>query len=82
MPFRSDDREELDEREYPEPDENEEDDLDTCPHCRSSIFSEAERCPFCGNYLFREDGSSGRSWWVVVGVLVSLAVVLMWIFRG
>jgi hypothetical protein len=82
MPFRNNDREELDEAEFPEPDDEDLDRLDACPHCDSPVFDEAERCPFCGHYLSREAGPSRRSWAIVLGVAACLAVVAMWIFRG
>jgi hypothetical protein len=82
MPLRDDDRQELDESEFPDPDDEDLDRLDTCPHCESAIFADAERCPFCGYYQSREDRPARRSWVIVTGVVICLAVVLMWIFRG
>jgi hypothetical protein len=82
MPFRDDEREGLNEDEFPDPDDEDLDRLDTCPHCRSAVHDDAERCPFCGYYLSREDHSGRKSWVIITGVVVCLAVVLMWIFRG
>jgi hypothetical protein len=82
MPFRDDDREGLNEDEFPDPDDEGLDRLDTCPHCRSAVYDDAERCPFCGYYLSREDPLGRKSWVIVTGVVVCLAIVLMWIFRG
>ncbi len=81
MPFRDDDREELDEDEFPDPDDDL-DQLDACPHCRSAVFDDAVRCPFCGYYLSREDRPARKSWVIVTGAVVCLAIVLMWILRG
>jgi hypothetical protein len=81
MPFRDDDREDLDEDEYPDPDDDL-DHLDACPHCESAVFEDAERCPFCGYYLSREERPARKSWVIVSGVVVCLAIVLMWILRG
>src|SRR5438093_8422829 len=56
-----DDDPELDESEFPEPDPEESGSIDLvpCPHCRQSIYEEAERCRECGNYISREDGPLG-----------------------
>jgi predicted nucleic acid-binding Zn ribbon protein len=82
MPFRDDDREALDEAEFPDPDDEDLDRLDSCPHCGSAVFDDAERCPFCGYYLSREDWPARRSWVILAGVAACLAVVFLWIFRG
>ena len=60
-----------------------EDDDETvpCPHCLRPVYEDAERCPGCGHYLSREDAPSRHPWWLVVGVLVCLAVVLGWVVR-
>ena len=80
MPFRDDDRQGLDPREFPDPDET---DLGSmpCPHCLAVIFDASERCPACGGYLSEEVGLR-KPWWVVVGVLVCLALTLYWIWPG
>jgi hypothetical protein len=72
---------ELDDSDYP--DEPEDDDAETipCPHCREPVYEEAQRCPHCGSYLSREDAPRRRPWWLIVGVLVCLAVVLRWVVR-
>ena len=72
----------LDDREYPDPDEGEDDGDETvpCPHCLRPVYEDAERCPSCGRYLSREDRArpARRPWWVVAGVLVCLALVASW----
>ncbi len=80
MSLREED-DDLREYEFPEPDD-EEDSTYPCPYCRTPIFDEAEQCPKCGNYISREDEPDGlavRPWWIIVGLIVSLAVALMWI---
>jgi uncharacterized protein YbaR (Trm112 family) len=80
MPHSQDD--ELDDREWPEPDQDDNDSTDTvaCPFCKSPVYDDAEWCPHCRNYLFYE-ATSQRPWWIVGGVVVCLAVVLYWIFH-
>jgi hypothetical protein len=77
---------ELDDREYPEgddADDSSESETETlpCPHCLRSVYEDAERCPSCGAYLSREDAPARRPWWMVLGVLICLAVVLGWVVR-
>ena len=63
-------------------DDDEDDDLTVpCPHCRRPVYEDAERCPACGRYLSAEDAPWRRPWWLVVGVLACLAVVLGWVVR-
>ncbi len=57
------------------------DDLDECPRCGRLIYDDSERCPKCGAYVTREEGRSGRPWWVVAGSLVCLAMVVYWILH-
>jgi hypothetical protein len=84
MPFRDDDYGELDEREYPEPDEEERDvsSLVQCPYCRKYIHEDTPRCHHCGNYQSREDAPSRKPWWIVFVALVLLALLLFGILRG
>jgi hypothetical protein len=72
---------ELDSREYPDEDENDDDDhavVLPCPACGAEINEEAPQCPVCGTYITH--GASiwtGRPvWWIVLGALGILAVVL------
>ena len=70
-----------DESELDDPDELDDDEasLMPCPHCLGTIFDESERCPHCGQYLSEEDSPLRPAWWIVVGVVVCLLVVLRWI---
>lgn len=65
-------------------DEDREDDDDDetvpCPHCRASVYEDAERCPHCGTYLSREDAPWSKPAWIVVGVAVCLGIVAWWTF--
>ena len=84
MPWRDAD-DDLDESEFPEePDDDDDDDGDEtvpCPYCLRPVYEDAERCPGCGQYLARGDAPARHPWWLVVGVLVCLAVVLRWVVR-
>jgi hypothetical protein len=54
-----------------------------CPFCGEAIYDDAERCPACGKYLSREDAPAGQQpLWVVVGVIVCLAIVILWAVFG
>ena len=83
MPFRNDDESELDEGEYPEPDKDDADSVDTvpCPYCGKAVYEEAVRCPYCENYI------SGKTplrlpKWLVGGVILCLVIVLGWVLAG
>lgn len=84
MPYRDHDFEDLDPREYPEPDAEDEDGAATvpCPYCREPVWEEAQFCPRCERYLSREDAPAGKPLWVVVGALVCLAVALYWVWAA
>src|SRR5439155_23119327 len=82
VPFRDDDREGLDPDEFPDPDEDREDRLISCPQCRAFIYEDSEKCPACGEYLSLEDAPSRKPWWFVVGALICLAISLYWIWPG
>jgi hypothetical protein len=63
------------------------DDDDTtipCPHCGAEIYDDAERCPECGEYLSHENAptTSNKPWWIVIGVLFCLAIVILWAIAG
>jgi hypothetical protein len=91
MPFRHDDEDGLDDREFPDPDQEAGTDTDEatetdtvpCPFCKAPVYDNAEWCPHCRNYLFYE-GPPPREkpWWLIGGVVACLLVVLYWILRG
>ncbi len=62
-------------------DPDDDDETIPCPHCRRPIYEEAERCPNCGVYLSREDSPSRKPWWLVLGVMACLSIVIWWIFN-
>jgi hypothetical protein len=80
MPFRDDDRQELDPREFPDPEPDP--GLMPCPFCLAVIFVESERCPACGRYLSENNQPGPRPWWIVLGILVCLAMAIYWIWPG
>lgn len=50
-----------------------------CPFCGAEIFEDADRCTECGRYLTREEATGDRKpWWLVVGVVICLLIVLSW----
>jgi len=67
-----------------EDEEYETDDTVPCPFCRKPVHEEAERCPHCENYITDEDGAARhpRPWWFIVGMVLALAVALMWVWGG
>jgi hypothetical protein len=81
MPFRDNDWEDLDDTEFPEPEQDDDGPaLDRGPHCRQWIYEDSERCPACGQYL--EEGTSfwRRPWWIAaVAVLLLIIILLFWI---
>ena len=51
-----------------------------CPSCGAWVYEDAGICPKCGNYFTEEDVAGRTPVWIVVGVIVCLAVVvLMWL---
>ena len=65
------------------PDEDEFDDDPTCtvpcPECGAQVYEDAPRCPACGNYITHDASVwSGRpGWWIFLGLLGLLAVILV-----
>jgi predicted amidophosphoribosyltransferase len=72
-----------DEFELDESDELDDDSpsLMPCPNCFSTIYEETQRCPHCGEYLSEETFFHRPPWWVSLGVILCLLVVLRWIVR-
>lgn len=65
-----------------DPDDDEHDDSDTatvaCPHCGAEIYEDADQCPACGMFVMPDTRVwSGKSWWwIALGVLGVVAVML------
>lgn len=51
-----------------------------CPSCGRSIYAEAERCPRCGEYV--AGGAKRKPVWIWIGIVLALAVLVMWALRG
>jgi predicted RNA-binding Zn-ribbon protein involved in translation (DUF1610 family) len=69
-------------------DDEGEDDLDDdkatdlCPNCGEEIYDDAEQCPHCGHYITEEDHASRKSWWVVAGAVICLAIAVWWLISA
>ncbi len=73
----------LDDREYPDDDENDdESDTKPCPHCGESTYEDAEQCPSCGQYLtFSTSPWSNRpGWWIALAAAGIAAVLALLAF--
>jgi len=66
--------------EYPDDDawDDESAELMPCPECGADIYEETQRCPHCGSYItLTSSPLAGRSWWwIALGLLGLLAVIL------
>jgi hypothetical protein len=76
-----DDERPLEDWEYPDEDHGDVADAtptQSCPMCGVDIYEDAVQCPLCGQYLTRTSSAwNGRpGWWVLLGLLGILAVVL------
>ncbi|MBJ44918.1 MAG: zinc ribbon domain-containing protein [Planctomycetaceae bacterium] len=73
----------LDDREYPDPDETEDDfDVVPCPHCGQDVFEDSVQCPYCSQYITSTTNPwSGRpTWWIVLGIAGVVLTVLAILF--
>ena len=62
------------------PDEEDGEPTVPCPYCKRDIHEDAQRCPYCEQYISEEDAPAGsRSWWIIVGVILALGIVLSWL---
>jgi hypothetical protein len=72
-----------DDAEFDDDDDVDEEDTDeptvACPYCRRQIHEDAQRCPYCERYISAEDAPRLKPWWLVLGVIVCLAIILWWI---
>jgi len=63
--------------------EQDEKDSIPCPYCHEFIHEDSQRCPYCEHYISEEDVPRQRKpWWIIIGILVTLAIALMWALRG
>ena len=72
-------RRELEDHEYPEPDDSDDDSSETvpCPKCGADVYEDAEQCPRCGEYITAGAHLwSGRSWWWIVLSSLGIAAVI------
>ena len=58
--------------------DDEDDDLDECPHCGAAIYDDSVRCPRCENYLSREETPPRHSWWFLLCAGICLILALGW----
>ena len=73
----------VEDREAPDPSDMDDEDADEsdtvpCPYCRRPVWDGAELCPHCQSYLSDEDPPRRKSWYLAFGVVVCLALVLLW----
>ena len=74
----------LEDWEYPDPEEADEEDLETlpCPACGEQIYEEASRCPYCGEYAIHGTSVfSGRPVWYVLLALLGVVAVIVVLTR-
>jgi hypothetical protein len=79
-----DDDEEDDDREAPDPsdrDDIDDDDAETvsCPHCRKSVYEQAEICPHCGSFISFSD-ERRQPLWIWIAAILALIGATAWIF--
>jgi hypothetical protein len=85
----ADDEDELQDWEYPDPDEDESGGSDTivCPRCGTDVFDDAEQCPVCRHYILDAElrkplSVAGRwGWWGIVIVILLLTIFLWGAWR-
>jgi hypothetical protein len=85
MPYRNDDYDDLDDKEYPEPDTEPEGNGVSvpCPYCGHPIYEDAVQCPVCGSYISSEDSPSRKPWWIILGAFfLIITIIVFWIFEG
>ncbi|HEX3356757.1 MAG TPA: hypothetical protein VHS31_07295 [Tepidisphaeraceae bacterium] len=74
---------ELDDRELPDEsdmDSFDEPGLDACPHCRKLIHEDLEQCPHCGEYISPMDAPRRLPVWMIVGLVLIGATMILWMF--
>jgi predicted nucleic acid-binding Zn ribbon protein len=67
-------------RDDPDPsdtDDNDDPELIPCPYCRKEIPEIAEVCRHCGSFLSFEGAPRRQPRWIVAGVVILLAAILL-----
>src|SRR5262245_25682780 len=50
-----------------------------CPYCHEPVHEDSQRCPHCETYISQEDAPPSRKpVWIIVGLLITLAIAVMW----
>src|SRR5690242_19208730 len=72
-----------------DPDESDMDSTDDetatveCPYCGEEVSDFAQCCPNCDQYISQEDAPRrSPAKWIVVGVILAIAVTLLWVVLG
>lgn len=56
--------------------------VEPCPHCGAMIYEDSEACPACGQYVvFRHRAINGLPRWVVVIALLGMAAFVLSVLR-
>lgn len=75
---------EEDDWELPEPDEDDDDSIETvaCPSCGRQIYEEAEECPYCHQYVTHSTSVlAGKPiWFVALAILGIIAVIVVLLY--
>jgi ribosomal protein S27AE len=83
MPWSDD---EIDDREYPDDDEDNGDDetlTRECSRCGADVYEDADQCPRCGAWLTADTSPwKGRAWWWVALGLVGIFVLIIVLALG
>jgi RNA polymerase subunit RPABC4/transcription elongation factor Spt4 len=75
----------LEDWEYPDPDEYDEEEVDTivCPECGRDVYEESPSCPECGHFFTADDlGTAAKLPFGWLGVLIVVALVLAFLGLG
>ena len=61
------------------PDEDDENDLISCPNCGAAAYEDAEQCPSCGDYIVHVSSvwNDRPLWWVLLAIAGIIAVILV-----
>lgn len=65
--------------EWVEDEDDDGDDLLTCPNCRQAVHEDTQQCPYCGDWIVPVSGGAAgkRTIWIVAVVLLIASFVLI-----